>query len=496
MSTAADNVAVQDVRAESGILSFGEKVGYSLGDAASNFYWKTFEFFLVFFYTDVFGISAATVGFMLLVTRITDAVADPIMGSIADRTKTRWGHFRPYVIWFAIPLAAAGVLTFTTPNLSGHGKVIYAYVTYMFLMFMYTAVNIPYSALMGVMTSNSKERTSLASFRFIGAFTVATFVQYSTRNLAQLFGMDASIRAQHSFLANPKAWILWFFSKDFLTLPANQQKGWQMTMVLYGVLAVVMLILCVLITRERVAPPAQQDSNLKRDLRELFSSRPFAVLLGVLLLVLTAFVIKGSVSAYYFKYYVHREDLLGPFLVSNGLAFLAAVFVTNIISKYFDKKTLFMIAIGVGGLIVGGFWFAKPTDITMMFALQIASSFVLGANSPIVWAMFADTADDAEWRTGHRNTGLVFAAAIFGTKVGVAVGAWIVGLILTWGGYVANVEQSASSLRSIVLSMSVIPAAVLVLAALGMKWYPLNDNLMVRIEKELKERKAGEAAQA
>jgi GPH family glycoside/pentoside/hexuronide:cation symporter len=493
VSTAADNVAIKDLTADTGKVSFLEKVGYSLGDAGSNFYWKTFEFFIFFFYTDVFGISATVAGTMFLVTRITDAVADPIMGSIADRTKTRWGHFRPYLVWFAIPLAAAGVLTFHTPNLGTQGKIIYAYATYMFLMFMYTALNIPYSALMGVMTSNSKERTSLASFRFMGAFTVATFVQYCTRNLAQYFGLDATIRAQHSFLASPKEWVFWFFSKDFFTLPSNQQKGWQMTMVLYGVLAVIMFVLCFFSTRERVAPPVQQKSNITRDLQELTTSRSFAVVLGSLLLVLTAFVLKGSVSLYYFKYYVHREDLLGPFLVVNGLAFLASVFVTNLISKYFDKKTLYMLAIGVGGLIVGGFYFPKPDDIRMMFILQALSSFVLGANSPIVWAMFADTADDAEWRTGNRNTGLVFSSAIFGTKVGVAVGAWIAGLILSIGGYVANTQQSASSIRAIILSMSLIPAVVLVVAALVMKFYPLNDKLMVRIEKELKERKAAEA---
>jgi GPH family glycoside/pentoside/hexuronide:cation symporter len=366
----------------------------------------------------------------------------------------------------------------------------------MFLMLMYTALNIPYSALLGVMTSNSKDRTSLSSFKFMGAFTVATFVQYCTRNLAQLFGLDSAIRAQHPFFADPKGWIHWFFSKDIFTLPSNQQKGWQMTMVLYGVLAVIMFILCFFTTRERVAPPAQQEANLKRDLRVLLTSRSFAVVLGSLLLVLTAFVLKGSVSLYYFKYYIHREDLLGPFLVVNGLAFLAAVFITNLISKYFDKKTLYMLAIGVGGLIVGGFYFPKPTDIWTIFALQAASSFVLGANSPIVWAMFADTADDAEWRTGNRNTGLVFSSAIFGTKVGVAVGAGIAGVILSIGGFVANTEQTASSIRAIILSMSLIPAAVLVVAALVMKFYPLNDAMMVTIEKELKQRKTAEPAQA
>ena len=479
-----------DTGGAGGRLSFGEKVGYSLGDAASNFYWKTFEFFIIFFYTDVFGISAAAVGTMMLVTRVMDAVADPIMGTIADRTRTRWGHFRPYLIWFAVPLAAAGVLTFTTPNLGGGGKLVYAYVTYCLLMLLYTVVNIPYSALLGVMTPNSKERTSLASFRFVGAFSVAVLVQYCTPSLAQWFGMDASLRAAHPFLNHPIQWIQWFLSKDFLTLPSNLEKGWQLTMVLYGAIAVVLFVLCFLTTRERVVPPQNQNPDFRRDLKDMFASRAFVVMIGVAIIMITSFVLKGSVSAYYFKYYVHRNDLLGPFLVSNALAFLVAVVIAPVIAKHFDKKALFMAAIGVGGAIIGGFWFAKPDDIGLMFALQISSSFVIGFNSPLLWAMFADTADDAEWRSGRRNTGLVFASAIFGTKIGLAFGAWVTGWLLTWFGYVANIEQTTTSLLGIRLSMSVFPAAMLIAAALLMKAYPLDDQMMVQIERDLRLRKS------
>jgi len=476
-----------------GKLSFGEKVGYSLGDAASNFYWKTFEFFIVFFYTDVFGISAGAVGTMMLVTRVLDAVADPIMGTIADRTKTRWGHFRPYIIWFALPLAAAGVLTFSTPNLGGGGKLVYAYVTYCLLMLLYTAVNIPYSALMGVMTPNSKVRTSLASFRFVGAFSVAMFVQYCTPNLAQLFGMDGALRAQHSLLSHPIEWLRWFFSKDFATLPSDLARGWQMTMVLYGVLAVILLVLCFLTTRERVAPPQDQHHDFKRDMADMVTSRPFLVILVVMIIMITAFVLKGTVSAYYFKYFVHRMDLLGLFLLSNAFAFLVSVVMAPFIVKRVDKKVLFMAAIGLGGVVVGGFWFAKPNDIWTIFGLQILSSFIIGFNSPVLWAMFADTADDAEWRLGRRNTGLVFASAIFGTKIGLAIGGWVTGRILTMFDYVPNVEQTAQSLLGIRLSMSFFPAAMLVVAALLMYAYPLNDKLMVQIEKDLKDRKNSEA---
>jgi GPH family glycoside/pentoside/hexuronide:cation symporter len=322
---------------------------------------------------------------------------------------------------------------------------------------------------------------------------VAVLVQYCTPSLAQWFGMAAPLRAQHSLLAHPVQWLHWFLSKDFLTLPSDLAKGWQLTMALYGAIAVVLFALCFFTTRERVTPPQDQNPDFKGDLRALLRSRAFGVMIGVCIIMITSFVLKGSVSAYYFKYYVHRVDLLGPFLVSNALAFLAAVIIAPLFAKRFDKKTLFMIAIGGGGLVIAGFWLAKPGDLALMFALQILSSFIIGFNSPLLWAMFADTADDAEWRSGRRNTGLVFASAIFGTKVGLAVGAWVTGLLLTAFGYVANVDQTATSLLGIRLSMSLFPAALLILAALLMKVYPLNDTLMVKIEADLKARKDGAA---
>jgi len=472
-----------------GRLSFGEKVGYALGDAASNFYWKTFEFFIIFFYTDVFGISAGAVGSMMLVTRVLDAVADPVMGTIADRTRTRWGHFRPYLIWFCVPMALAGVITFTTPRLGASGKLVYAYVTYCFLMLSYTAVNIPYSALLGVMTPNSVERTTLASFRFVGAFSVAVLVQYCTPGLAQWFGLAPALRATHPFLADPLAWFRWVLSREFLALPSDAARGWQLTMVLYGVCAVTLLALCFLSTRERVAPPTNQSPDFKDDLKSMVGSRPFMVMLSTLIIMIMSFVLRGSISAYYFKYYVRRGDLLGPFLVANALAFLAAVVITPAIARHFDKKHLFMAAIGLGGLIVGGFWFAGPTDLPFMFGLQILGSFIIGFNSPLVWAMFADTADDAEWRLGRRNTGLVFASAVFGMKIGLALGAWVTGILLTLFGYVPNVDQTATSLLGIRLCMSLIPALMLLVSAFLMRAYPLDDKLMARIEKDLALRK-------
>jgi GPH family glycoside/pentoside/hexuronide:cation symporter len=309
------------------------------------------------------------------------------------------------------------------------------------------------------MTPNSLERTTISSIRFLGAFTAAVFVQYFTLPLVKFFGHG------------------------------NDTRGWQLTMVLYGALAVILLFICFSITRERVAPPPQQNADIKRDVLSLFRSRPWIVLVGVLLLTLAAFAVKGSVGTYYFKYFVKRQDLLGPFLVSNGLAFVAAVSLTSYLTKWIGKKQLFMLALGVGGVIIGFFWFLKPTDIFWMFALQIASSFVIGFNSPLVYAMFADTADHAEWLTGRRNTGLVFASAVFATKVGAAVGLWLFAHVLDFFGYVANTEQTARSIHGIILSTSWIPCVLLILAASTMAFYPLSEPLMVKIEADLKERR-------
>ncbi len=476
------------------VVPLAERIGYALGDSASNLYWKTFEFFLVIYYTDVFGISAAAVGTMLLVTRVLDAVADPVMGALADRTQTRWGHFRPYILWFMLPLAVAGVLTFTTPNLGSGAKVVYAYVTYGLLMFLYTAVNIPYTALMGVLTPNSIERTALSSLRFIGAFAAAVFVQYFTLGFVRFFGQG------------------------------DDQRGWQLTMALYGVLAIVMFLICFGTTRERVSPPASQDADLWRDLGGLFSSKPWRVLIGALMLMLSAFIMRGGVTAFYFKYYVDpapfqawlqqalagypallarllqiagtKDTLLGWFLVSNGIFGILGVMVTPALVRWLGKKRVFVLAVALGGVTYALLWLPGPTAIGWMFLNQIAASFILAPNSPVLFAMFADTADHGEWRTGRRTTGLVFASSLFGLKVGLGIGGWLLGVVLALFGYVANVQQSASSISGILIAISVLPGALLLVAALLMRFYELGDDMMVRIEQDLKQRRGGEPVAA
>jgi GPH family glycoside/pentoside/hexuronide:cation symporter len=440
-------------------LPFFEKAGYALGDTASNFFWKTFEGFLLLFYTDVFGISAAQAGTMFLVTRLWDAVNDPLMGILADRTKTRWGRFRPYLLWLALPVAAGGVLCFTTPDLSEQGKVWYAFGTYTLMMMLYTAINIPYSALMGVMTSDVKERASLSSFRFVGAFTCGMFVQKFTLDFVELLG------------------------------GGNEARGWQLTMGLYGLVAAVMFVAAFASTKERVQPPAAVKSDVRQELKDLMHNGPWMVMFVLGLLVIASFWIRGGTTVYYFKYCVQDQGLVGWFLSLGTLAAIVGIALTGPLTRRFDKRKLYMGLMAVSGVLTGLFYFLEPSDIVSIFALNLLINFILGPNAPLVWAMYADTADYSEWKTGRRATGLVFSAATFAQKAGGAVGGWLTGMLLAYFGYQANVAQSAESQTGILLLMSVVPGVLCIVAAVAVYFYKLDDTSMKAIERELDARR-------
>lgn len=443
-----------------GRLGLGEKVGYAVGDTASNFFWKTGEFFLMIFYTDAFGLSPSIVATMLVVTRIFDAINDPFMGIVADRTKSRWGRFRPYMLWGAPALGAAAVFTFSTPDLGDTGKVVYAYVTYTLLMVMYTVVNVPYSALMGVMTDNSLVRTTLSSFRFVGAFVCALFVQTFTMDLVRILGAG------------------------------DDARGWQLTMMLYAVAATLLFWVSFATTRERIEPPKAQRSDVRADGRALLSNGPWLVLFFLGVFVIIAFWMRGGTTAYYFKYYVKDESQIGTFFFWAGISTLAGIFVTAPLSKLFGKRNLYMALMGIAGVLTCAFYFVKPDNLAAMYTLNILAAFVLGPTAPLVFAMYADTADYAEYTSGRRLTGLVFAGAMFGMKVGSAVAGWVMGMTLSWVGYVANDVQTDGALHGIVLMMSLFPGIICVTAAALVYFYRLDQPMMDRVERELKARRA------
>jgi GPH family glycoside/pentoside/hexuronide:cation symporter len=458
-------------------LSFKEKAGYALGDTASNLFWMTFVFFGNIFYTDVFGLAPASMATLFFVTRILDTVFDPIVGMIADRTTTRWGKFRPYILWMFVPFGVCGTLAFITPPFGPSGKLVYAYVTYGLIGIVYSAINLPYSALMGVISPSSIERTKVSSFRFVGAYSAGLVVSLCTMYLVSAFGGK------------------------------NQQLGFAMTVGLYALLGMVMWIICFLTTKERVIPKATQSSFI-RDLGDVVTNVPWLVLFVLGIVSLSYVSIRNGCFAYYFKYYVgDNQTILGMHVSSSSL--IGAFFVVGSLSNLFGtslvapiagrigKRQLYMILMGLASVITVAFFFLRPQDVLVMFVLQLLVNMIMGPTAALVYAMYADASDYSEWKTGRRSTGLVFAASSFAQKMGWTVGGAVTGFILASFGYQAGVPQNAETLTGLKLLVSFIPAIGSVLATLLPLLYSLDDKRMKVIEKELGERRAiAEAAPA
>lgn len=461
----AGDQGVAAVGVGDGKLSYAERAAYSAGDFASNFYWKLIDYYLLIFYTDVFGIAPAAAGTMLLVTKVWDAANDPIMGMIADRTKTRWGKFRPYLLWGALPLGAAGVFTYTTPDLSDSGKLIWAYISYSMMMTAYTFVNLPYSGLLAVTTPNSQERTTLSSWRFIGAFAGGFVVTSFTPTLVKTFGSG------------------------------NEQLGWQMTAVFWACIAAALFVWCFVGTRERVTPPVAQKTSVKQDLKDLMGNKPWIILASLALLVMLNMSIRSQISAYYMKYYA-LEDWTGSFIGSGLIASLLGAAITPFLTKWMGKKKLFFILMVLLTVLSTAFLFIPRDMIWLMFATNLCINFVMGPKAPLVFAMYADSADYGDWKFTRRATGLVFAAASFAQKLGGALAGFLITMLLATMGYEANVDQSEDSLMGILLLMSVIPAAFSALAMFVVTRYPLDEAQLAKIGEELAARDAtqGKAA--
>jgi GPH family glycoside/pentoside/hexuronide:cation symporter len=454
-------------------LSLKEKIGYGFGDLASVLFWQTIMVYLLFFYTDVFGLAAAAAGTMIAISRILDAFFDVGIGMVADRTNTRWGKFRPYLLWMAVPLSIAAVLAFTTPDFSDTGKLIYAYATFILFMFLYSAINIPYTSLLGVISGNSSERTSAASFKFIGAYIAGFIVSATALPMAKYFGQG------------------------------NDGKGWQTTMAIYGVAAVFFFLITFLSTRERIQPIAKEKTSMRRDLADLKNNMPWLLLFIVTILFILFVCIRMSVTAHYFKYYIGEQDvtLFGTTYrygfevlasvfnaVGQGFAILGVILVPWF-SRLFDKKRAIIILFVVAMICTGSYYFLSPENLVLIFILQAIGSLTGGPISTLLWAMYADTADYSEWKTGRRATGLVYSASIMSNKIGWAVGAMIAGWLLAVAGFQANVVQNVDVQNGLKAMMSVIPVAAGVLALIVLFFYRLDDSTMKTIGADLEARR-------
>ncbi len=478
----------------SGKLSIIEKTGYSLGDAAANFVFMTMILFQLNFYTDTLGITAAAAGSMLLVGRLWDAFFDPMMGTIADRTNTRWGKFRPWVLWTAIPWGIVMVAAYTVPGFGTTGKVIWACLTNIMLMTLYSMNNTPYSAMSGVMTGDGAERTSLSAYRFVAAMIAQLIVGGFTLPLVAKFG------------------------------GGNNAKGWQMTMTLWAVICVICFVITFLTTKERIAPPVEQKTAPREDFKSLLANGPW---IAMFVLTLSHFVfvaMQGGTTFYYFQYYVDKNALY-TFLQSHGLASLQGGLLdklgrvlkpdqSNVASVGFSMfnisgkivtvigvacSTFLAVRFGKRAVAIVGFVFATifmacfillpPDAIGATFLLEWARSLAYAPTIPLIWAMFADVADFAEWKTGRRITGVVFATILFALKTGLSLGGAIAGWVLFGYGYKANAVQTEHALLGIRLTVSIFPAVFLGIVVVCLFGYKITKVLNVQIQNELAERR-------
>ena len=433
-----------------------EKIGYGLGDFGSNVVFQTILILLPAFYTDVFGLAPAAMGTMFLAVRLLDTVTDPIMGVIADNTNTRWGKFRPYLLWFAIPFSVIFVLTFITPDLSESGKLTYAYLTYALLMVLYTVVNIPYCALGGVITSDSQERVSANSYRFFIATSAGVLISFFSPGLVERFGNG------------------------------NQQAGYPYAMAVFGILAVFAFFGCFYLTKERVRQVSQTKGSFALDFKTLLKNDQWLVVAALFLVLLIPIVLRGASQVYYVKWFMGKPELIAAFLTTGTFCQMVGAGFASSLTLKLGKVPAYIL---VQSIIVLGsiaLYFVSNTNIWVIFILFGLINFFVQMGAPILFTMAADTVEYGELKTGRRVTGLVFSGALFALKLGVAVGGWLIGLILAYYGYDGQAEsQNPEAVRGIVLSLTLFPAIGHFILIPIVCLYKLNQTRCDEIRKEL-----------
>jgi len=445
-------------------ISVKEKIGYGIGDAAANFIFQAMLVFQLAFYTDTFGITAAAAGTLFLVVRVFDAAFDPLMGVVADRTNTKWGRFRPWVLWTAVPFGIMGFLTFSTPSFGPHGKLVYAYVTYILLMMVYSANNLPYSALSGVITGNLTERTSLSSYRFVFAMSAAFVVQGLALPMVHYFGKGDSA------------------------------KGYQWTMGILSLLAVIFFFITFATTKERVHPDPAQKSTIRQDFADLARNGPWIVIFLLTIFVFITLSMRGGVMLYYFKYYVGREDLFSLLNVAGLGSTMIGVLFSAPLAKRFGKRDVFLVGLSLTVVFTAVFVFIPRTAIAVIFGAEMLRQLAYGFTIPLLWSMMADVADYSEWKNYRRATGVVFSAIVFGLKAGLGFGGAIGGWVLATYGYVPNVPQTEHALQGIKLTVSVFPAITFLIGVICLLFYRIDRKLEIQLTDELNERRKAYAS--
>ena len=460
-------------------MKLSEKIGYGFGDMSSSMFWKLFSYFLPFFYSNVFGLSLADAGVLMLVTRIWDAVSDPMMGIIADRTKTRWGKYRPYLLFFALPFAVSGILLFTTPE---NGKTLWAYVTYILMMTVYTGINVPYGSLLNVMTADSDEKSVLSSYRMFFAYGGSFIALFAWEPLCNMFDKARVVSAD---------------AAGGLASISTSPEAWQKTMIIIASFCFILFILSFLLTKEHVR--SESTVSIGQDLKLLLKNKPWWLLIGAALASNLFNTVRGTTTAYFFSDYILKTVEMAPqwaFLVSAGIflsigeiANMAGVVIAVPMSKHLGKKTTYIVSMAALIFLSIAFFFLPATTggYWAMLFFQIVISTFTGIISPLVWSMYADVADYSELKDGTASTGLIFSSASMAQKFGGAFGGSAVMWLLAAFGYntVAGAVQTETAILGLRILMSWMPALVAALSIIVVWFYPLTKKKMEGVQAEL-----------
>lgn len=470
-------------------LSIKEKIGYSLGDLAANLVFQTLMTYLAYFYTDIYGLSPTHSSIIMLVVGLIAAfIFNPIIGAIADRTTSKWGKFRPWILWTSIPLGVVALLAFTTPDFSYQGKVIYAVVTYSLLLLLYAANNLPYSALSGVITGDMAERNSLSSYRFVAVMFAQFFVQV--------------------------------FMLGIIKSAGNGDKaiGIEKVMTILAMVGTIMLLITFFTTKERIVPKPEQKSSVREDLNDLVKNKPWLIMLTLTTLVFITLALKGGSYVYYFENYVDKEQLalfikpildflssvgfnhfgddpisagFGLFNAGGIIFMIVGITLSKRLADKYGKRDIFRLFLFISTLFVLAFYFYPPQSVSLMFVSQVFHGFFYGITIPILWAMIADVADYSEWKNNRRATAIIFSAMMVGLKAGLSIGGALTTSLLGLFNYIPNSsEQPETAINGIKLLVSLFPAIPFLIGVGLLFFYEINKKMEVQIESDLKQRRS------
>lgn len=463
-----------------------QKIGYGFGDMSSCLFWKVFTAYLPFFYSTIFGLSLVDATFLMLITRIWDAVSDPMMGIIADRTQTKWGKYRPYLLWISIPFAVTGILLFTTPDFSYEGKRIWAYATYILMMTVYTAINVPYGAMLGVMTADSDEKTVFSSFRMFFAYAGSFIVLAGWEPLCKMFNRMQGLPSN-----------------------VNDPSSWQYAMIVVAICCFFLFLLCFRMTKETVKS-MPKETSVGADLKTLFKNAPWWILLGGVLFFNLFNSARYTAGPFFFASVIGDGAQLkifsfeflfyaGIFFAVGEVANMAGVAMCPWITSKIGKKSTFMYSLMCLIVLSCIFFFIPLTSggYWLMMLMQVVISIITGIVSPLVWSMYADIADYAELKFNTASTGLIFSSSSMAQKFGGAIGGSAVTAILAAVGYSteAGAVQTETALMWVKALMSFVPAAVAAASLFFLSLYPLTTKRMKEIQAELGKRRNSQSVE-